>query len=67
MEFVIDVLHRYFLMDFDQASQIMLKVHYEGKGMIGVFTKDVAEIKANQLNSYARLHGHPLVRQIDSE
>ena len=52
-------------MDFDQASQVMLTVHYEGKGTAGVYPRDIAETKANQVNNYARSQGHPLLCQIE--
>lgn len=65
MDFVIEILQSYFGMDFDQASQVMLTVHYEGKGTAGVYPRDIAETKANQVNNYARSQGHPLLCQIE--
>lgn len=61
MEFVIDVLCRFFNMDGDKANQIMLTVHYQGKAVCGVFTAEIAETKVMQVNQYARKHQHPLL------
>ena len=61
MEFVIDVLCRFFNMDGDKANQIMLTVHYRGKAVCGVFTAEIAETKMMQVNQYARKHQHPLL------
>jgi len=60
MDFVVIVLQKYFGMNREQATQIMLQVHREGMGMCGVFTKDVASTKVEQVVSYARQHQHPL-------
>jgi ATP-dependent Clp protease adaptor protein ClpS len=60
MEFVVVVLQKYFGMNHERATQIMLQVHREGMGMCGVFTKDVASTKVEQVVSYARQHQHPL-------
>ena len=61
MEFVIDVLCRFFNMDGDKANQIMLTVQYRGKAVCGVFTAEIAETKVMQVNQYARKHQHPLL------
>ncbi|MCB1915816.1 MAG: ATP-dependent Clp protease adapter ClpS [Rhodocyclaceae bacterium] len=60
MDFVINVLQKFFRMDREQATRIMLKVHREGMGICGVFPKDVAATKVEQVVSYARQHQHPL-------
>ena len=60
MEFVIDVLREYFNKDDNAAIQIMLKVHNEGKGVCGVFSKDVASTKVDLVLTHAREEGHPL-------
>lgn len=65
MEFVVDVLRSYFNMNIEKATQIMLKVHTEGKGVCGVFSKDVAETKAAQVNDYARECGQPLLCSVE--
>lgn len=61
MEFVVEVLQRFFQMDMEKATQVMLAVHYEGKGICGVYTADIAETKVDQVNRYARKHEHPLL------
>ena len=60
MEFVIKVLEQFFHMDREQATVVMLKVHNEGSGVAGVFPRDVAETKVNQVMGFARSHQHPL-------
>ncbi|GAB3381212.1 ATP-dependent Clp protease adapter ClpS [Spongiibacter taiwanensis] len=65
MEFVIEVLEDFFYMDRQRATQVMLTVHTQGKGVCGVFTRDIAETKAAQVNQYARDNGHPLLAEIE--
>ena len=65
MDFVIEILQQYFALNLDQATQVMLTVHYEGKGIAGVYPRDIAETKANQVNNYARSQGYPLFCQIE--
>ena len=60
MDFVVVILQKYFGMNREHATQVMLQVHREGIGMCGVFTKDVALTKVEQVISYARQHQHPL-------
>ncbi len=60
MEFVIEVLQMFFTMGMEQATQIMLKVHNEGSAVCGVYPKDIAETKVNQVIAHAIKHGHPL-------
>ena len=60
MEFVIDVLERFFQKDRDAATQIMLHVHHHGVGECGVYTFEVAETKVTQVMDFARQHQHPL-------
>ena len=60
MEFVVLVLLKFFSMGREQATQIMLKVHREGKGVCGVFPRDVAATKVEQVTSFSREHQHPL-------
>ena len=60
MEFVVLVLQEYFNKDRDTATQIMLKIHLEGRGVCGVFTRDVATTKVDQVLQAAQHHGHPL-------
>jgi ATP-dependent Clp protease adaptor protein ClpS len=60
MEFVIEVLLRFFAMNRERALQIMLKVHNEGSAVCGVYSQDVAETKVNQVSEFAKQQGHPL-------
>ncbi len=60
MEFVVMVLQQYFRLDLESATLIMLKIHHEGRGVCGVFTKDVATTKVELVLSEARRAGHPL-------
>lgn len=65
MDFVIEILQQYFALNLDQATEVMLTVHYEGKGIANVYARDIAETKANQVNNYARSQGHPLLCMIE--
>lgn len=60
MEFVVMVLQHYFQRDHDSATQIMLKIHHEGRGVCGVYPKDVAATKVELVLTAARRDGHPL-------
>ena len=60
MEFVVLVLQEFFLKDRESATQIMLKIHLDGKGVCGVYTRDVAATKVDQVMDAARKAGHPL-------
>ena len=60
MDFVINVLQRFFSLDTEQATRIMLKVHNEGRAACGVYTRDIAATKVEQVIAYARQHQHPL-------
>ena len=60
MEFVVLMLQEYFLHDLDTATQIMLKIHHEGRGVCGVYSKDVASTKVELVQAAAKRAGHPL-------
>jgi ATP-dependent Clp protease adaptor protein ClpS len=60
MEFVVVVLQTFFSLTREQATQVMLKVHREGMGVCGVYPRDVASTKVEQVGSFARKHQHPL-------
>ena len=60
MDFVIVVLQKYFGMDRERATRVMLQVHREGMGVCGVFPRDIATTKVEQVTSFARQHQHPL-------
>jgi len=61
MEFVVDVLERFFRMDRSAATRVMLEVHTRGKGVCGVFTYEIAETKVAQVTTYSRDNQHPLM------
>jgi ATP-dependent Clp protease adaptor protein ClpS len=65
MEFVIDILKRFFAMDEDKATQVMLHVHTRGIGVCGVYSRDIAETKVRQVNDFSREHQHPLLCDMD--
>jgi len=60
MDFVILVLQRFFSHDTEQATRIMLKVHNEGRGVCGIYPRDIAATKVEQVLAFARQHHHPL-------
>jgi ATP-dependent Clp protease adaptor protein ClpS len=61
MDFVVEILEKFFAMELEKASQVMLKVHYEGKASCGVFSAEVAETKVAQVTVYAKENEHPLL------
>jgi len=60
MEFVVMVLKRFFSMDLEQATRVMLHVHQKGVGVCGIFPYEIAETKVNQVMDFARQNQHPL-------
>ena len=60
MEFVVDVLQRFFGKNQDEATRIMLQVHHEGKGVCGIYPHDIAASRIAQVSRYARSRQHPL-------
>lgn len=67
MDFVVDVLKQFFHLNEETAIQVMLQVHFQGKGVCGVFTRDIAETKVSQVNAYARMNEHPLLSSMEPE
>ena len=65
MEFVVSILCKFFTMSVESATAVMLKVHTDGKGVCGVFPKEIAETKAVLVNEYARESEHPLLCDIE--
>jgi ATP-dependent Clp protease adaptor protein ClpS len=68
MEFVVHILESFFGMNREKATHIMLNVHTKGKGVCGVYTREIAETKVTQVNDYSRQNEHPLLctMEIDS-
>jgi len=67
MEFVVEVLTTFFALNLEKATQIMLRVHTEGKAVCGVFSRDVAETKALQVNDYSRDCEQPLMCNVEAD
>ena len=65
MEFVIHVLEAFFGMNREKATQVMLAVHTQGSAVVGIFPRDIAETKSEQLNLYAQENQHPLVSRVE--
>ena len=61
MDFVVEVLQVFFALNREKATQVMLHVHTRGRGVCGVFTRDVAESKVTQVNEFSHQHQHPLL------
>ncbi|AIB37157.1 MULTISPECIES: ATP-dependent Clp protease adapter ClpS [Pseudomonas] len=67
MDFVVEVLEVFFNLNRELATKVMLAVHTEGRAVCGVFTRDIAETKAMQVNQYARESQHPLLCEIEKD
>jgi ATP-dependent Clp protease adaptor protein ClpS len=65
MEFVVHILEAIFNHSREKATQIMLNVHKQGKGVCGIYTKDIAETKVVQVNNYSRENKHPLLCDLE--
>ncbi|MDX8380003.1 MAG: ATP-dependent Clp protease adapter ClpS [Gallionella sp.] len=60
MEFVIEVLQRFFAINSERAQQLMLQIHNEGSAICGVYSRDIAETRVAQVTEFAQQQGHPL-------
>lgn len=67
MEFVVYILQEHFKHNVDKAVEIMLAIHHQGKGIAGVYPKDIAETKAQTVNREAQIAGYPLLTQIEPQ
>ena len=67
MEFVVHILQRFFRMSLDKAVQLMLAIHTQGRGVCGVFTREIAETKVGQVNNYSRSKKHPLLCRMEED
>tara|TARA_B100001057_G_scaffold466941_1_gene524561 strand:- start:2500 stop:2850 length:351 start_codon:yes stop_codon:yes gene_type:complete len=65
MEFVVYILQSIFAYDHERSTQIMLAVHTKGKGVCGIFPKEIAEMKSHEINEMAKAHEHPLISEIE--
>ena len=60
MEFVVHVLMRFFDMDAEKATQVMYTIHTGGSAVVGIYPRDIAETKSEQVNAYAQENEFPL-------
>lgn len=67
MDFVVNILKHFFHFNEELAVQVMLQVHMQGRGVCGIFTRDVAETKVLLVNEYARSNEHPLLCNMEPE
>jgi len=67
MDFVVQILESFFGMDSENATRIMLDVHNNGKGICGIFSREIAETKVAQVNNYSRENQHPLLCTMEKE
>lgn len=66
MEFVVHILEYFFHCNREKATQLMLAVHTQGSAVCGIYTRDIAETKAMQVNQYAKENEHPLLCEIEA-
>ena len=67
MEFVVLVLQRFFRLNMEDATRVMLHVHQKGVGVCGIFTYEVAETKVTQVMDFAKANAHPLQCTMEKE
>ena len=67
MEFVVHILEMFFGMNREKATRIMLNVHTQGKGICGIYPRDIAETKVAQVNEYSSRNEHPLKCTMEAE
>lgn len=65
MEFVVHILELFFGMNREKATHIMLTVHTSGSAVVGIFPRDIAETKSEQVNQYAQENNHPLLSKVE--
>ena len=65
MEFVVFVLQTVFGHNHQKSTEIMMQVHTKGKGVCGIFSKEIAEVMSYEVNTMAKDHGHPLLSEIE--
>ena len=67
MDFVVEVLEDFFSMSIEQATQVMLTIHHQGQAVAGIYPKDIAETKAQQVIDFARHNQHPLMCRVEQK
>ncbi|MCV9964529.1 ATP-dependent Clp protease adapter ClpS [Pararhizobium sp. BT-229] len=66
-DFVVVVLMQFFNKGLDEATAVMMQVHTQGKGICGVFPKDIAETKATEVMKWAKVEQHPLRLEVEAQ
>lgn len=61
MEFVVEILMKFFKKNYDQAERLMYEVHEKGSAVCAIYPRDIAESRIEQVIEYARQNGHPLM------
>jgi len=61
MDFVVEIIQNFFYKDFESATQLMLRIHRQGRAICGIYNRQIAETKVTMVNSYARSHEYPLL------
>lgn len=61
MDFVVDILKCQFQFDHERAVRLMMNIHQEGIGVVGIFSREIAETKVVAANRYSRACEHPLL------
>ena len=61
MEFVVEVLKRFFHKEFLAAEAIMLKIHIDGEAVCGTYSYDIAQTKVSHVIEYSRKNDQPLM------
>jgi len=67
MDFVVRVLKRFFYKSTEEATRVMLQIHYEGQGTAGIYTSEIAETKVQLVNDYSKANDHPLMCTMEEE
>ena len=67
MEFVVQVLQKFFHFNYEEAHHLTMEIHEFGKGVCGTFSKDIAETRATSVNRHSRLQKHPLLCVIEPD
>ena len=67
MELVTSILMTIFNKGLPEAQSIMMRVHKQGKGVAGVYSKEIAETKTETTKMYAREAGYPLHAETEPE
>lgn len=67
MDFVVHILEAFFNLPREKATNVMINVHTKGKGVCGVYTRDVAETKVELVNDYSRQNQHPLLCTMETD